>query len=380
MTGTASRIEVVRVADEHFGALADFYRHVWDPKATPDGVAASRAEAARRNPVTPGEAPPTWLVLQNGQAIAHLTTIPLKLWFGGSERSAYWMKGLWVLPDFQRSSAGFLVLRATAGLREASLALVHEPAAIRLFQAVGFADLGALPNRLRILRARSLLAQFDLDALGIQGIPRWVRSAAKLIKPGAPVLAPFFDAAAWLWSTVGTGPLPGLTTEISRDCAHDEIEGLWRVARQEIAAGPARGGGPITERYLNGEYVFVKVRSRGRLVGLGVVKRPRESGDPRLRGVRIASLSDLLYQPRQRRAGLALLRGAERAARELGADALLSSATAGTILPLLRRRAYLRLPVNLHVLARVPKDEATVPSAIADWWVTRGDSGGDESF
>ena len=97
---------------------------------------------------------------------------------------AYWMKGFWVLPEHQRSAAGFLVLKAAvSALDGLSMALVHEPAAIRLFQALGYADLGALPNKLRLLRAGSLLSRFDADTLGLRGLPSWLRSATRVVRP-----------------------------------------------------------------------------------------------------------------------------------------------------------------------------------------------------
>ena len=97
-------------------------------------------------------------------------------------------------------------------------------------------------------------------------------------------------------------------------------------------------------------------------------------------GTRISTLSDLLFDPRQPRTGLALLRGAERAAKELDADALLCGASAGDVDALLRRRGYLRLPANIHVLARVPGGKEATPTLLSDWWVTRGDSEADGSF
>jgi hypothetical protein len=374
------RVEVVRVADEHFAALSDFYRRVWDPSSTPEAVAAGREEAARLNVASPGEAPPTWIVIQDGRAIAHITTIPLKLWVGGVERPAYWLKGLWVLPEHQRSSAGFLVLRAAVGLPESALALVHEPAAIRLFQAVGFTDLGGLPNRLRILKARSVLARLDVDKLGLQGLPVAVRAGARLARIGAPVLGPLYSAASGLQAVLGTGRLADLTSEVAPTCDAEEIENLWRAVRAGLTVGPARGGAALCRRYRGSEYVFVKVRSRSHLVALGIVKRPRAEGDPRLGGARISTLSDFLYDPRQHRTGLALLRGAERAAREFDADALLCGASAGGVNTLLRRRGYLRFPANIHVLARIPGEKDAKPPLLGDWWVTRGDSEADGSF
>jgi hypothetical protein len=319
-------------------------------------------------------------VLQDGRAIAHVTTIPVPLWINGSERGAYWIKGLWVLPEFQRSSAGFLVLRSAVGALEPTMALVHEQAAIRLFQALGYKDLGALPNQLRILRPRSLLRRLDLDALGFDSMPPLLRGAARVATFTAPLAGTALGVASGLWA-VAAGGLPNtMRIEVCRDYDPDEIEQLWRECRAEIRAGVARGGEQILRRYgANGEYAFVHVRARGRLAGLAIVRRPADQGDARLRGIRISALSDLVYRQSHSAVGLALLRGAERAARALDADALLCSISATLVRPLLRRRACLPLPPNLHVLARFPA-AVPVPERLDEWWVTRGDSGGDGVF
>src|SRR5207237_1756388 len=340
----------VRVNADHLAALTEFYRRVWDPHTTLEKVEAGRGEAAARNPAMPGEPPPTWLVLRDGEAIAHVTTIPIRVWLHGSDRPAHWVKGLWVLPEFQRSAAGFLVLKAAVGaLDGVSLALLHEPSAIRLFQVLGYADLGVLPNKLRLLRAGSLVSRFDVDALGLHGLPRWLHTATRLVRPTAPVLGPCIDAAIALWAGVASPPLGRMRIEVSDEYDRDGVDALWTAVRQQIPAGPLRTGEQIVRRYgRDRDYVFVHIRSNGQLVGLGVVRRPRAEGDARLSGIRISTLPDMLYAPQSPRAGLAVLRGAERAARQLGADALLCGASPGAVDPLLRRRGYLTLPANLH--------------------------------
>lgn len=381
VTGTAGRVEAVRVAGEHLPALTEFYRAVWDPNATVQSVQASRASAGERNPVTPGEPPPTWLVLQGGRAIAHLTTIPITLWLDGTEQPAYWLKGLWVLPEHQRSSAGFLVLRAALEVSEPMLSLLHEEAAIKLMEAVGFTNLGALPNKMRVLNPRAVLKRVDVTSVGLRTAPNWVRSSVSVVQSiAAPAIAPLASATTATWAAIATGAIGDIRVDVTRELDRQGVDALWHEMRGELRAAPVRCGALFADRYaLAGEYVFVHARSRGRLVGLGIVKQPRDSGDPRLRGVRISSLSEILYRPSDERVGLAVLRGAERAARVLAADALLCSASAAPVRPLLRRRGYWSLPANLRVLVRAPK-ASTPPQTIADWWVTRGDSEADGSF
>jgi hypothetical protein len=380
-TGVAKRVEAVRVGEEHLPALTEFYRRVWDPSATVDGTRAARAAAAAKNPATPGEPPPTWLVLQDGVAIAHVTTIPLRLSIGGTEHPAHWLKGLWVLPEFQRSSAGFLVLREAVAATGPALALVHEPAAIRLFQAMKFTDVGELPNALRVLRPGALVARLDVDALGMTTLPAWTRTMARIAARVAPVLAPLMRGANELWAAIATGPLGPVTATVDDACDIAGVDHLWRDVRGEIGTAPVRGGAQLAMRYAATDgYAFVHVRDRQRLVGVAVVKQPRASGDSRLRGVRVATVSDLLVRPSDARSTLAVLRAAERAARGMGADALLCSVTRPVVRSLLTRRGYLPLPGNLHVLARFPATLGVPPGRIEDWWITRGDSAGDESF
>ena len=85
MTDVANRVEVTRVSAEHLPALAGFYAQVWDPAATAESVRDSRERAGAVNPVTPGEPPPTWIVLREDRAIGHVTTIPFTLWIDGSD-------------------------------------------------------------------------------------------------------------------------------------------------------------------------------------------------------------------------------------------------------------------------------------------------------
>lgn len=380
MSSTTSRVQVVRVDEQHVEALAGFYRRVWDPGATPETVSAGRAAASVANCVVPGEPPPTWIVLQDGAAIAHVTTIPIRIALTGREQPAYWVKGLWVLPEHQRSSAGFLVLRAATAALSPALGLVHEPSAIRLFQALGYTDLGGLPNFIRILRPSVVLSRLEVNALGLGNIPSWMRAAVRLGRATAPLTGALARAGSTLWSAVATGPLGKLSTTIDEELDPDGVDRLWAAIRREIANGPVRDAAALAARYEPRlGYRFVHVRSGGRLVGLGVVKAPGEHGDSRLRGLAIASLSDLSYLPSDPAAGLAVLRGAEDVARRMGADALLASASAAGVAPLPQRRAFLRVPANLHVLARLGSG-ALPSSQIADWWFTRGDSGGDGSF
>jgi hypothetical protein len=130
-------------------------------------------------------------------------------------------------------------------------------------------------------------------------------------------------------------------------------------------------------------YEAVAVRERTgekRLVAIAVVRRWRDNSDQRLRGIRLATLSDILFRADEPLAGLAALAGAERMARRMGADAILCSAAHPALTSALRRRAYLRAPGNVHLMLRDPTQAAALPQQVDSWWVTRGDASSDDVF
>jgi hypothetical protein len=118
----------------------------------------------------------------------------------------------------------------------------------------------------------------------------------------------------------------------------------------------------------------------GRLGGVAVIRRPSETPDARLKGIHVATLSDAVFEVGDRATALALVRGAEVIARRMGAEALLCSSAHPALTSALRRRAWLRLPGNLHLMMREGPTPLRVPTAVERWWATRGDGAADEAF
>ena len=381
-----SRAEVVRMTDEHDEALADFIRRVWDPEATPESVRRGRIAAATANPVTPGEDVPTILFLVNGRVVGHLTTIPVAVWSGGRARPAHWMKGLIVLPEYRNGPVGFSLLRE--GLRHVgcALAVAVQPSAYKLFEAAGFANLGTLSNHVRVLEPGRVLARIDLDRMGLSRVPGWLPHVLGVVRRGPlpAVLGTCARIVLDLWAVAGELRTRGLSIRVmDEEVDAFELDRLWQTAGRSLPAAPVRDGRYLTRRYPSGEghpYALVTVREHSRLVGVGVVRRPRKEGDPRLGGIAVGTLSDIVYPTDRRDVGRALLAGADALARRFEADALLCSASHPGLRTLLTASGYLPIPGNLHFLARDPRSEYSLPVTLAEWWLTRGDSNADEVF
>lgn len=357
--------------------LADFYRRTWDASATEESVHRARRDSALHNAVAPGEEVPTFLFLDGGHAVGHVTTIPIRLWDGTQERAAHWLKGLMVLPEYRNGPVGFLLLRHAVTELGCAMAFVVQPEARKLFAALGFADAGAMPNRIRLLRPAAVLRAIDLDSLPLR-LPAVARRALALVRSSRALThaaGQGVQAATALRSLGASGPAAVADGPIE----DTEVNAVWTRMRSGLRAAPVRSAAALRRRYLqNGGYQAITVREHGAVAGAAFLRAPAESGDERLRGLRVATLSDLTAPLDRPDIALGLIRGAEACARRMNADALLCSGTHESLLRLLARRGYFHIPANVHLLLRDP--ERTMAEQLPDWWLMRGDSGADEVF
>ena len=380
--GRPETVAVVPFEASHLPALAAFYRDIWDPEASEESVARARAEGAAHNPVAPGSEVPTFLFVQGDTILGHLSTIPVQVWTGNGQRPAYWFIGFMVRPEHRNGPVGALLLREAVRRLELTLSLTVALPSVRLFRAVGFTDLGLVPNYIRVLRAGRVLPRLDLAALGVEGLPRVVRAGIAVARQ--PLITPLAGAMAQLglealavarsWRAAG---------RISEGGGKGEsVEDLWTGARGRMGLVAARDDAYLTRRYESAgdPYRVVRLHRGGELCGVAYVRAPREEGDPRLRGIRVATLSDVLFPLDKPGLGLRLIRGAEVAARDLGADALLASMSHREIRPLLARRGFVPAGGNLRFLVRDARGELPGNTALDDWWVSRGDMNADSVF
>ena len=363
--------------------LAEFFRQVWDPAATPASAAEARTRSAGANPVDPGRVPPIFVAAKGDRIIGHLGTIPARFWGGRRERGGYWLKGLMVLEEYRGGPVGFGLVREAAKLLPLSAAMVVTEPARRLFGACGFRDVGAMPNFIRPIRAGRLAARINPTRLGLSGVPApFFRSIAPLAQrlgvawAGGALIGGLLRVRA-----ASSRPFGGSAAGLP---ANDALDGLWRLGRRTLVAGAVRDAAEINARYVeaaDGAYrVGSAVNSSGVLLGVAVVRVPRANPDPRLEGLVVASLSDLWFDLENPAAGLATLGVAEGIARSLGADALLYSNGHRAVLPLLRAQGYFRLGGNVHLLTRDVDGQCRWPESLSDWWVSRGDAKSDEVF
>jgi GNAT superfamily N-acetyltransferase len=377
-------VEVTRITGDISDAVAEFYRKVWTDNATPESVRLAFAEAARSNPAVPGADVPAVAYLRDSEVVGYLGTIPVKFWNGREETAGHWLKGFMVLPEYQNGPVGFAVLKEMLKHIDVAGTMSVAPPARRLFKAVGFLECGVIPNYVSLLRAGRVARSIDIANLGL-GLPNWLHRSARVAQSAG--LAWVTGAMAGMgfraWRAV-RGSSIRMSSDLSGALpSRSALDDLWARARRDIVAGAVRDGTFLSWRYqarAGGVYEAVAVYERANkrnLVAIAVVRRWGDTSDPRLRGIKVATLADILFCPDKPAAGVAALAGAERLARRMGADAILCSASHPAITRALRRRAYLRLPGNVHLMVRDPTGILRLPLAIDVWWVMRGDGNSD---
>lgn len=377
----STRLSVVPASDEHVAMLAEFFRVAWQSTASPDEVLAARQRAAAENLSEPGRVPPAQIAIQGGRIVGYCGSIPARFWDGNAESPAYWAKGLMVLEEFRNGPVGFQLLKDLSKGLDLAAAFTVNPASNRLFAALGYRDIGALPNRIKPLRLGRIFATADLATVSPALARRHTAFALRAVRAtGLPGAAGFLADQAIKVAM----PITRWASVIGDRVSAREIEDLWFRVRPTLPAATVRDGRAMIARYGDGlsdpSYQFVSIRERDALKALAVIRRPRKDGDPRLGGIRVASLSDLLVAPTDRPVLDALLGGSERCAVSLGADAILCSATFSSLAPLLQRRGYLTRASNVRFFLKARGREAEWPVEVSRWWLARGDSDADAAF
>ncbi len=364
----------------HLPLLRDFIREVWTPDLSLEVLRTARQQAAAENPAHPGQAPPTFLFLLGGRAIGHLTTIPTRFRWGAWEGPAHWLKGFWVLPAHRNGPIGAMLVRQAARELDCLLATVVDRAPLRVFEAFKLRDLGALTDHVRLLRPGRVLRNARFEAL-VHGSRPGLRTALRLARQ--PGIAELAGAALQVGlssyaAAVGRGAKVTVTRRVP---TAEVLDRHWRSVAEPLGFGPVRDAAYVRTSHDPESDLFLVIERAGALAAWARVRRPRTTGmDPRLAGIRVASLADVVVAPDHEDDGLALLRAAEAAAREAGADALLCGASHARLKSWLVRRAFVPVGSRIHFAARGPSGVSSLPESAEACWLTRVDGGADDAF
>jgi hypothetical protein len=384
-----SKISIAMATEEHAGAIAAFYREVWDANATQESVLAAMRLGAIHNVAAAGVQLPVALVFSGTRIVGYCGSIAQRLWDGAEERPAYWVKGLMVLRDYRNGPVGYLAVRELTSRLPCATVLTVAPAARRLFAALGYRDLGAVHNWVKPLRPGVIANQLDLEAVGLRSLPRWVGSGVRIAQRtgAAALVAQATGAGMEAFSSFSRLTTSHFEETVDEAPSREDLDAVWMEARSNLKASPVRDGNYLVTRFgahssheQANPYKFIAIRERGRLVSVAALRNPRMTPDPRLGTIRVATISDLVFPLTKPQAGLATLGAIATAARGGGADAVTCMTSHRGIGRLLKRQGYLRLSGNVHFFLRDVNAPEHWPTDLSSWWLGRGDGESDATF
>jgi hypothetical protein len=362
-------------------AIAEFMRSAgWDANATADGVLGWLHKAAAQNPFQPGVGPPLVGVFIGPLLVACLTSIPTRFWNGREFAAGHWLKGFWVLEQHRDGLIGYMLLKEM--LKHVGLA-ASMPAALaprRLSVALGMLDLGAVRNYIEPLRIARILRRLDSQLLKLNGVSKPASIALKIAK--IPPVA--YAAQALTILGVAALRLPGafaartLTARAGERLPSDaDLDSLWERARGLASCCAMRSSAYLRWRYERDDielHWFATCWCGNELVGLAVMQHPERIDDPRLAGLLIGSVVDLLLDPSCPGALPSLLGAVRRWGKSLNYDALLLTMSHLALRAPLLRAGYMPMPGNIHLMLRDPGGRHELSPNLDAWMVTRGDA------
>jgi hypothetical protein len=366
-------------------SIAEFQRAAaWDPDATPERAREMLRTAAAENPFEPGTGPPTLGGFIGNRLVAYVTSIPTRFWNGSEYAAAHWLKGWWVLEEYRNSPIGFLLLKEMLKQVEVAASL---PAALlprRLSEALGMRDLGAVRDYIEPLRPARILRKLEIGRLDhLKDLPAALSIAVRVAKvaPVASAVGALITLGVTALRLPNAWAARGLASVLAERLPPEAaLDSLWVRARQRLSSSATRSGAYLRWRYqrgANGYYRFALVSRRDELVGLAVLAPPGRRDDPRIAGLGIGSVVDLVLDPDCRGALPGVLEVARRWARSAHYDALLLTASQRALRGRLLRNGYLPTPGNIHLLLRDPGARHGLSTDLDVWMVTRGDAWSD---
>jgi GNAT superfamily N-acetyltransferase len=381
---SAVKIRVAALSASDSGALRTFYRTVWNSTEPTGADSDSAASTEDICPFPAGLPAPIVGVYRGERIIGHLGSIPTEFWDGSRNVAGHWVKGLMVLEEFRNGPIGYLLVKEMMQNVSLSGAMVVAAPARRLFEACGFKSLGAVPNYIAVLRPRRVLQAADVDRLGLSSIPRPLKLLLRFMKWGPIPWVAGGGAAAALALLAGANRLMTASLKI-RTVLHPpaaaEVDPLWLRLRAQLNLAPSRGGSYLEWRYDRehpGRYQFIEVRRQGRLTSLVVARLPERVDDPRLAGLRVGLIVDLLVDPADTTAVTAALLAARQWGAKAGCDAILLTISHLGVGRLVKRLGFVRIPGNIHCMLRVPAGALDAPASMEHSWLMRGDAWSDD--
>jgi GNAT superfamily N-acetyltransferase len=341
--------DVDRYRPEDRRAVDALYRRVFGN----DAADASRLRwdwQYRRNPNNPGGEPEIWIAREGPAIIGQYATMPVRLDVKGREVVGSWGMDVMVAPERQRRGLGEVLFRTWDRNVGASLGLGLSDASYRLFQKLGWPDVGPVPCLVKPLTRRAFRH------------PRWPVPINRLI-----------SAVMWPLVVIVARARP-LRAEVRMVQRFDEsFTRLWEHLAGKFDLAVRRDAAYLNWKFVGAPHVRYSIAALirdGQTAGYAVYRHLHEP-----RG-RVTLLVDFLADPDDEEGFETLLRWVDREARQEDSDKIRAFAMHAGFRHVMRRSGYFQVKSTMEFVVKVNGAEVTPDfyEHTERWHVTLGDS------
>ncbi len=372
---------------EHLApAFHEFCRVIW-PGSSPEIVPGQAIPASQANTGQPSPPDaPTFVFLKDEKVVGHVTTIPVRLSIPSGVKAAHWIVGFMVLPEYRSGLVGPLLIKEVNRALDCAMSLHVEPPVLRILTGLKWVHKGVLPQYLRVMNARGVLENIQpstVEALSAEGRSSFLRPYLKsrfvrLI--GGAGLA--LGQRLWLGMNCLARPKPIQADIQWEETFDDSYTHLWQSVAGQLGAALVRDRAALESRYggkIEG-YRLLTCRRDEKLHGYCIVKFKQFLNDRRMGDMKLGTIVDCLYDPREPFVLHGLVAQVAQWARQEGVDALLCTASLKSLRQGLLRDGFFRIPGNLNFAyhSRSPSELGKI--SLDDWHLMRGDSDADQNF
>jgi GNAT superfamily N-acetyltransferase len=341
--------DVDRYRPEDRRAVDALYRRVFGH----DAAEASRLRwdwQYRRNPNNPGGEPEIWIAREGPAIIGQYATMPVRLDVKGREVAGSWGMDVMVAPERQRRGLGEVLFRTWDRNVGASLGLGLSDASYRLFQKLGWPDVGPVPCLVKPLTRRAFRH------------PRWPVAINRVI-----------SAVTWPLVAIVARARP-LRAEVRMVQRFDEtFTRLWEQLANKFDLAVRRDAAYLNWKFVGAPHVRYSIAALIRDAQTAGYAVYRHLHEPR---GRVTLLVDFLADPEDDEGFETLLRWVDREARQEDSDKIRGFAMHAGFRHLMRRSGYFQVKSTMEFVVKVNGAEVT-PEFYKDtdrWHVTLGDS------
>lgn len=369
-------------------ALARFINYFWPSDSSRSHGALEFSDERHESHTQRRKDSPTIVALRNEDVIGHIASIPVQLSIRSATTAAHWMVGFMVLPEYRNGLIGPLLIKKVNEVISVAMSIHVEETVLRIMRGLGWQHVGIIPQYVRVLNGHGLIQNVQFSKLSFLNMrSRIMDSCLRLFASHLLVrhtVGYFLQLMIYMFALATTlvrRPHKGLIVNEEYEF-NKSFDDFWNIVSPQFESLVVRDQAYLRARYgerLN-NYTLLVHRRNGNLEGFCIIKVKHFNDDPRVRSLRIGTIVDCLFDPRNPEVLDALISDSVQRFLCQKVDVILCSASHHAVQNALVRNAFIKIPGSLNMAYYDRDGVIAQPPPLSSWHLMRGDSDADGNF